>query len=278
MLDRTAKRPGRLLLAIAGVTSIAGPVLFAAASPPPVPAQPQSVARPEFEVASVQPVDPGKPDAHAIEPYPGGLRMRSLNVIGLLMWAYQIKVANQISGGPDWVHTQDFDITAKAAEPVSTHQLRLMLQSLLAERFKLVLHREQRIVPLYSLVVDKSGPKLHEVQQEPKSGGMLGWTDGMVTYKMVNHIAELAAMLPTFLEGRPVQDETGLTGVYELTLNVEVDPDQMKRMPQAGMAFTGFGYTSGIFNAVKNLGLKLEAAKGPMDFFVIDRLEHPSGN
>jgi uncharacterized protein (TIGR03435 family) len=235
-------------------------------------------ATPKFEVASVLPVEPGRRDDHAIEPSPGGLRMRSLNMIGLLMWAYRIGAANQISGGPDWIHTQDFDIAAKATEPVATDQLRLMLQTLLAERFKLVLHRELRIVPLYSLVVDKSGPKIHEVRQEPQSGGMFGWANGVATYKMVNHISGLAAILPAFLEGRPVQDKTGLAGVYDLTLNVEVDPDQMKRMPQVGMTFTGFGYTSGVFDAVKNLGLKLEAAKGPMDFLVIDRVEQPSGN
>ena len=64
------------------------------------------------------------------------------------MRAYQISEANQISGGPDWVHTKDFDITARTAEPVSTEQLGPMLQTLLAERFRLMFHRERRTVPL----------------------------------------------------------------------------------------------------------------------------------
>jgi uncharacterized protein (TIGR03435 family) len=204
--------------------------------------------------------------------------MRSLNFIGLVMWACQIGEANQISGGPDWIRTKDFDITAKATEPTSTDQLRLMLQSLLADRFKLVFHKEQRTVSLYSLGVDKGGPKIHAVQQEPHGGGTLGLADGVVTYKMVNRISELVAILPTFLEGRPVQDKTGLDGVYDLTLTVEIDPDQVKRMPQMGMAFDGFGYTAGVFDALKRLGLKLEATKGPVDYFVIDHLEQPSGN
>jgi uncharacterized protein (TIGR03435 family) len=259
----------KLLLTLAGVT-----VLFADA----IHAQTQSAARPQFEVASVQPVDSDRRDEHAIEPSPGGLRMRSLNVIGLVMWAYQMEAANQIRGGPDWVRTKDFDIAAKAAGPVSTGQLRLMLQSLLADRFKLALHREQRVVPLYSLVVDKGGLKIHEVERQPQSGGMLGWADGAVTYKMVNHISQLAAVPSNFLEGRPVQDKTGLAGVYELTLNVEMDADQMKRMPQAGMAFTGFGYTAGVFDALGRLGLKLEASRGMAEFLVIDHLELPSGN
>ena len=57
-----------------------------------------------------------------------------------------------------------------------------------------------------------------------------------------------------------------------------MDADQMKRMPQVGMAFTGFGYTSGVFDALKTLGLKLEAGRGTVDFLVLDHVEQPSGN
>ncbi len=233
--------------------------------------------RPAFEVASVRAVKPGANAEPSVEPSPGGLTMRSKNLIGLLMWAYRIDEANQISG-PDWILTQDFDITAKAAGPVSTDQLRLMLQTLLEERFKLALHREQKIVPLYSLLVDKGGPKIHEVRKEPQNGGRIEWTNGVFTYQMVNHISQLAETLPIFLDNRPVQDKTGLAGVYEFTLNVELDADQMKRVPQAGMAFRGFGYTSAVFDAVEKLGLKLEAAKGPVDFLVIDHVEKPDAN
>jgi uncharacterized protein (TIGR03435 family) len=95
---------------------------------------------------------------------------------------------------------------------------------------------------------------------------------------MVNYISQLAKVLPIFLDGRTVRDKTGLTGVYELTLSVELEADQVKRMPQAGAAFTGFGYTSGIFDAVQKLGLKLEAGKGPVDFLIIDHVEKPDAN
>ena len=227
----------------AGAIALLG-CMIAGASAPRVIAFAQE--KPAFEVASVKAIEPDSRAEPSIEPSPGGLTIRSNNMVGLLMWAYHIDAANQISG-PDWIHTQDFDITAKAAAPVSTDELRLMLQTLLAERFKLALHREQKIVPLYSLVVDKNGPKPHEVQQEPQKGGRIEWTDGVFTYQMVNHISQLAEMLPIFLDGRPVQDKTGLTGVYEVTLNVELEPDQMKRMPQAGAAFDGFGIHLGNF-------------------------------
>lgn len=231
-----------------------------------------------FEVASIHAITPGQPDHHAIEPFPTGLRLRSLNTIGLIMWAYQIGEANRITGGPDWIHSKDFDVTAKTAQPVSTDQLRVMLQNLLAERFKLTFHREQKILPLYSLVVDKGGLTIEEVQQEPKQGGRMGWGDGKLTYQMVNRISELVSALPAFLEDRPVQDKTGLTGVYDFTLTIDMDPEQRKNMPQQGMIFNGFGYTAGIFDALKKLGLKLEATKGPVDLMVIDHIEQPSGN
>lgn len=230
-----------------------------------------------FDVASVKAV---KPDSHgepSIEVSPGGVTMRSKNLTGLIMWAYKIEEANQIPG-PDWIRTDDFDVTAKAAGLVSVDDLRLMLHALLEERFKLAIHWEQKIVPLYSLVVDKNGPKMREVQVEPRQGMRLGLGDGVVTCQMVTHISQLAQILPTFLDGRTVLDKTGLAGVYDFTLKVELDADQVKRMPQAGMAFAGFGYTSGVFNAAEQLGLKLEATKGPVDFLVIDHVEKPDAN
>jgi uncharacterized protein (TIGR03435 family) len=232
---------------------------------------------PEFDVASVKLVKPGTETEPTIRTSPDGLTVRSKNLTGLLMWAYQIEEANQISV-PDWIRAEDFDITAKAAGPVAVDQLRLMLQTLLEQRFKLALHRERKIVPLYLLMVGKNGVKMHEVQAAPQQGAKLELEGGRVTFQMVNHLSELAAMLPSFLDGRPVMDQTGLSGVYEFKLNVELDADQMKRLPQAGAVFTGFGYTSGVFDAVQNLGLNLEATKGPADFLIIDHVEKPDAN
>jgi uncharacterized protein (TIGR03435 family) len=233
--------------------------------------------KPAFEVASVKATNPDSRAEPDIEPSPGGLTIRTKNVVGLLMWAYKIDEANEISG-PDWIRSQSFDILAKTAAPASTEDLRLMLQRLLEERFKLTIHREQKVVPLYSLLLNKNGPKLNEVQEAPRNGVGLAMGEGTITEHMINRISELASMLPVFLEGRPVLDKTGLTGVYEVTLTVELEPDQKKRMPQAGAVFTGFGYTPGIFDAVEKAGLKLEATKGPVDFLVVDHVEKPDAN
>ena len=240
-------------------------------------AQSQNGGAVEFEVASIKAAKPGTGAPPSIETSSSTVTIRAKNLIGLLMWAYEIREANQISG-PRWILTEDFDIIGKASAPVSTDQLRIMLQNLLQRRFRMTIRREQKVVPLYSPVADKNGLKIHEVQEGARAGAKIGMANGIVTCQIVNRISELTTILPQFLEGRPVQDKTGLAGVYEFTLNVEMDADQMNRMPQSGIAFTGFGYTSGIFDAVQKPGLKLEATRGPVDFLVIDHVEHPSEN
>jgi uncharacterized protein (TIGR03435 family) len=232
--------------------------------------------RPSFEVASVRTVKAGANIEPSIETSGGNLTIRLESFRGLVEWAYHAE-GLQFSA-TNWLDNEYFDITAKAAGPASSDQLRLMLQTLLEDRFKLKLHREQKIEPLYSLVVDQSRPKMHEVQEEPRQGGRLDWKDNVFTYQMVNHVSQLTVLLPAFLDDRPVQDKTGLAGVYEINLSVELEPEQMKRMPQPGAAWNGFGYSSGVFDAVGKLGLKLEATKGPVDFLVIDHAEKPDAN
>ena len=232
--------------------------------------------RPSFEVASVRAVQPGAKAEPSIEISGGNLTIRLETLRDLVAWAYGAN-GLEISGGNS-LDNEYFDITAKAEGPASPDQLKLTLQTLLEERFKLKLHHEQKIEPMYSLVVDKSGPKMHEVKDEPRQGGRLGWKDTVFTYQFVNHVSELAILLPAFLDQRPVQDKTGLTGVYEIDLSVELDAEQLKRVPQPGVAWNGFGYSSGVFDAVEKLGLNLEATKGPVDFLVIDHVEKPDAN
>jgi uncharacterized protein (TIGR03435 family) len=238
-------------------------------------------ARPAFEVASIRAVKPGEHAEPSLDVSPGHLTIRRYNLRSLVEWAYRVD-GREIVGSNGFdvqdFDAQDFDISAKAAGPASADELRLMLQTLLAERFRLAFHREQKLLPLYSLVVDKDGPKMHQVQEEPRQGGRLGWRDNVFTYQMVSHISQLTTMLADFLDDRPVRDNTGLTGVYEITLSVEMDPEQIKRMPQPGTVFTGFGYASGVFDAVERLGLKLVATKGPVEILVIDHVEKPGEN
>jgi uncharacterized protein (TIGR03435 family) len=139
-----------------------------------------------------------------------------------------------------------------------------MLRSLLAERFKLRLHSEDRDVPLYALVVSKKGPKLREVFEEigTMSGGA-GWLSGKLT------LSALAQQL-TSTVGRTVEDRTNIAGAFDIKLAWA--PDGNNPAPDEQVK-------PSIFVAVQEqLGLKLESTKGPVKMMVIDRAERPSEN
>ena len=116
-----------------------------------------TVAKPAFDVASVKPSVPGS-SGGGITPGPTGLTARNVTLLFCIRIAYDVQ-DYQVSG-PNWVSTEQYDIVAKTVAQVNQDQLRLMLQALLAERFKLVLHREDRTRSVYELVIGKNGPKL----------------------------------------------------------------------------------------------------------------------
>jgi bla regulator protein BlaR1 len=260
----------KLLLIAAAMTALVGPVVVGVLNAPRLLAQSHA----EFDVATVKLVKPGTPENIKISAAHGSLMMQQQTLRDCIAWAYGLNGAGQITG-PEWLDSEKYDIAAKADESTRQEQLRQMLQALLAERFKLAIHHKTEPRPLYSLVVGKGGPKLHEVQQEPVRAFHVDQDGNFLSYHMVTNIARLAEVLPTFLD-HPLLDKTGLTGVYDFTLRVEMDP-QFK-FPEVGQVFHGFGMTPGIFGAVEALGLKLVSEKGPVDVLVVDHAERPSGN
>src|ERR1700730_13168768 len=122
----------------------------------------QPVAVQRFEVASIKPVSADRLDGNSGgHTSRGRLRMTNVTLKRCIMGAYGIG-PNQISGGPDWLESDHYEIVAKAEEPVGDDILMAMLQTLLAERFKLVIHRETRAGPALVLEVAKNGPKLEK--------------------------------------------------------------------------------------------------------------------
>src|SRR5437016_1341336 len=115
------------------------------------------LAKPAFEVASVKPSAPGG-SGGGMRPGPTGLTAKNVTLLFCIRIAYEVQ-DDQVSG-PSWLSTEQYDIAARTDAPVSQNQLRLMLRTLLAERFRLVLHREERIRSVYTLVVAKDGPRL----------------------------------------------------------------------------------------------------------------------
>jgi uncharacterized protein (TIGR03435 family) len=223
-------------------------------------------ARLEFEVASVKPSPPGAGGTR-VSVLPGGQTIvaRNAPVKIIFMFVYELP-PRQISEGPDWLDTENYDIDAKAALPSSRADLRVMFQNLLADRFKLQFHRETKELPVYVLTVDKSGSKmkLNETDDDyripigPRGAGRISGKRVPMSY--------LCFYLSRQLD-RNVIDKTGLDKYYDFTLDWT---------PETQRADAG-GRT--IFTAVREqLGLKLESQKGPVEFYVIDHAEKPSVN
>src|SRR5262245_47159445 len=170
-------------------------------------------------------------------------------IVGLAYGIQRIRVL----GGPNWADSDQFDIVAKAESADATRdEIRSMLQALLAERFKLVVHRETKEVPAYSLVLAKGGSKLKEAAADRKSG--MAETAGPAGERRTIFESSPLRVLVNLLAntlGRPVVDKTGLDGIYDYTFE----------WPDTG---------SSLFASVDELGLKLVAKKEPLEVLVID--------
>lgn len=232
---------------------------------------------PAFEVASIKPSDP----ASTLAIQRSGYHLATVNtsLLFLIAWAYDIH-RDLIFGQPGWLDSVHYDIVANAPgwdlrarrQPGELPPLQRMMQALLAERFKLSLHRETRQLPIYALVVARSGPKfgLREAPEVFGQNPFAGSGRGRLVGTEVN-----AAMLAKVLcdaAGRSVQDQTGLKGAFDFKL--EWAPDELSAGPEGAAARTG----ASLFTAIQEqLGLKLEARKGPVEVLVIDRIERAPG-
>jgi|SRR5579863_554092 len=223
---------------------------------------------PSFDAASVRPNN-STPGGGGKQGPPGGvLRYTPGKVTGtattrtIIREAYQV-TDHQLSGGPGWLDNDKFDIEAKAATSADKDQLRLMLQTMLAERFKLVVRHETKEMPVYALTVGKNGPKFPDVKPDdagfvkvPANAGSTGG-NGLVTRGSIQDFAFLLSGIPSI--DRPVLDKTRLQGVYALLVHWDADEDFMTAVQD-------------------QLGLKFESLKAPMDTLVIDHIEKPDPN
>lgn len=174
----------------------------------------------------------------------------------------------QFAGGPAWLDTDMYDIVATTGRdtPISPDEFRLLLRSLVEDRFHLVTHFETRQTSIYALVIAKGGPKLKPDTTHAEPGINTSKNVGAGHMKGTNEpISILAANLGNQL-GRIVEDRTGLAGGYDWVLDWDPDPSADSKLPS-------------LFTAAEHqLGLRLEPARGPMDVLVIDRAEKPTEN
>ena len=201
---------------------------------------------------------------------------------------------DQVIGMPAWTYSDDdhYDITAKVDDAdladwqTPSNQpamLRAMLQSMLADRLKLSVHRSSKEGPVYALIIGKSGPKLkpsNPTQPHPNAspfpgGGILSMEvhEGEVTTHFYGiTIGQLAVSLSA---DRPVQDRTGLTGTFDITLQQPTAPPPPPGTPQQAPPPE---QQISPFALAEQLGLKLEPSRGQVETLVIDHIEHPSEN
>jgi uncharacterized protein (TIGR03435 family) len=227
-------------------------------------------ASPSFEVATIKPTDPGAPAGKRFL-ISQGRRLTTANTTlsDLIAWAYVLH-AKQIIGGPAWVETDKYDVQAQQGSDTlpSTQQWKGMMRKLLTDRFKLTFHPDTREIPVYVLTVAKSGPKLTKSSRDPNDLPGLGVRPSGELDLYNGTIASLAELLQRSVVDRPVVDQTGLAGKYDLTLKWSpVDAPPAADAP------------ADLYTAIQEqLGLKLVATKALDDVFVIDHVERPSQN
>ena len=279
--------------AIACVHVAAGLVIATAGAATSAQEQAPVVSAKAFEVASIHINTSGTTQTN-INFTPGGVTITNLQLRAIIQFAYGIAQPTRLAGVPDWANTERFDVVARGAV-ASLDDRRTMLQALLADRFKLVAHTEQRTIPIYSLVLarrdGKLGPSLKPSVADCAAGrgrvgtpaasdatpaqrcGVRPGRPGELNLVGVQ-IGAFASML-SITQGRPVVDGSGLTGAYDIQLAFA--PDTSAGRGAGAPAVTDD--RPSIFTALQEqLGLKLQAGTRPEEVLVIDRVSHPDEN
>jgi uncharacterized protein (TIGR03435 family) len=242
---------------------------------------------PVFEVTSVRPRSPGD-HFNDFGCSPSGRFVSGGPLREVLLWAYTIK-PYQLVGLPDWDPRIMYDekglyaIEAKASSPVTEDVCKLMVQMLLADRYKMVTHREQRETAVFALMAGKNGLKAEKASASGTTPGIhviingnpLGVAAGASKDDRPRgwSMEFLADFLGIAQLGRPVVDRTGVEGLYKINLNFSVSyPANPNYEPPPGAG-------PDIRTALQEqMGLRLESTKAPIEMVVIDHIEKPDAN
>ncbi len=250
-----------------------------------------------FEVASVKPSDP-QARGTRIGLSPGGIfTATNVTVKSLIQQAWDVRDF-QISGGPGWLDTERYDIKAKgdgtglseeemgklpeAQRNKLMEEILMKLRALLADRFQLKLHRGTKEMPVYALSVAKGGPKIQLAKEDGSPGGQMSMRRGGAGAEITGNKVPLSHLVHLLSDvvGRTVLDKTGLKENYDFKMSFAPDrglgqqppgPGDDRQLPESG--------GPSIFTALQEqLGLKLDAQKGPVEVLVIDSAQKASAN
>ncbi len=247
--------------------------------------QGQAAGRPAFQAfdaATVKPVDPDHPNAGRYYRMEGADRFVVVNyTLKLLIAAAYDLNPRTISGGPGWVDSAKFDVVARTpgqVQPERAEQM-AMLRVLLLDRFGLQFHREQKVFSIYELQVAKGGPKLKASAAAPDAPPQVISTVYPDRVKLPARnvsMGDFVAMMQRALLDRPVVDKTGLAGRYDFDLTWA--PDETQFGGEAPKMADDVA-SPPLFTALpQQLGLRLEAMRGPVNALVIDRAQQPTAD
>jgi uncharacterized protein (TIGR03435 family) len=282
----------KAVLAIAGMAVIVGPVLFGIV---------RAQSKPEvlsFEVASIKPADPEARRVGLGLAPGGGVNATNVTVDQVIGFAYNIPMGKGSNGrilnGPAWISSTRYDIIAKGPQTedssiefmklpadqqkIVREEAKKRMQTLLAERFRLAVRLEDRNMPVYVLTVAKNGHKMKVSSIEGEASTLRGERGRMIGENIKMDFFANALEAPL---GRPVLDQTGLKGGYDFTLEFSPDQGPIGDKKISPDAVSGPSDPSGspLFGALQQqLGLKIEAAKGPVPVVIIERVEKPTAN
>jgi len=222
-----------------------------------------------FDAATVKPNNSGS-SSSGTESTNGLLRITNQTLLRMIQYAYNLHDF-QISGGPAWVRSDRYDVTARPEGSVHEKQMREMLQSLLSERFHLQFHRQTQEGPIYALLIGKNGPKLQPALESDNSGISSNSTAVMTMKGTHVTMEEIAASLANRV-GRSVIDKTSLSGRFDFELSWVADLTLAAGTRDPGADVSG----PSIFTALQEqLGLRLDSQKGPIEMLLIDHAEKP---
>lgn len=207
-----------------------------------------------FEIASVKPIS----EPEGIKFYPGRLSAKA-SVWGLVAMAYDVGMS-QVMNAPGWTENRVYDVEATTRQPASREEMRLFLRKLLTERFKLSVHEDTRQIDAWILSVAPNGPKFRQLR-----------ADDSLSTGPGTHLRTMLLLLGTFRSlahtgDTPVLDQTGLTGDYDICLNLSVlGPEK---------------HDSGDYVTLvrEQLGIEIQLRKTPINIVVVDHVERPTEN
>ena len=227
----------------------------------------QSATPPQFDVSTVRPSSADPASSSGITTGHGRIHGENVTLKRCIMGAYGVG-QHQIVGGPDWMDSEHFDIQAKVDQPIDDDVLMVMLQGLLADRFKLALHRETRTASAYVLEVDKKGSKLEKAEGGDSDTTTSTGKTGRITMSIKNTDMDAFSKILARMD-LPVVNNTQLKGLFNFTLHWTPDTATPSKHEAADDV--------SIFTALREqLGLRLRSAKAPVEVLVIDHLEKPS--